>query len=554
MPQIRVKNGPQKGKILPVQGSTRIVIGRDGSCQLQINDKGVSREHAEIFRLGEMVFIRDLESRNGSFVNEEKVVEELLREGDVVRVGGTQLLFESRRAAQEEGRDLKYEEGQTFKTSLELKVDDLYVLDASSGREGDMFKAICQATQIVQGERDEKKLFERLMDLIQEYIPADHIYLFLKDETTGAVTPRAMRQKAAENSVPISRSILRRVISESRSILTADAMQDERFKADDSIVMHQIRSVLCVPIQGSAQAIGAIYAVNTRAADTFEQSDLQLITAMGAQLALSLENLASIRLRRKMFLQTIARLVALLEGANPGQRGHAERVSTFTSAIATELNLNDHEILLVSLAGLLHDIGKVPAVSGLSPAASERSSGVAHVLAGIEFLKDMQGLQEALPSIRAHHERYDGQGFPDKLKGETIPLGGRIVAVANNFDKLIFPPGNAHASLEPDPTLVRKAFIELEQQSEKAYDPKVVRALIVAYRHGAMMKSTPKLTAVNRDLEKRDIQLQNTATPPYPLPALPDLAPPPSSETIRSTPLEEDETTSAPSAKKTPKQ
>src|SRR5437764_781989 len=116
MPQMRVKTGPQKGKVIPVSGTQAILIGREPSCQLQIVDRGVSREHAQIFRVGEMVFIRDLGSRNGSFVNEEKVQEELLREGDTVRVGNTQLVFESRRAAQEQGRDLQYDDGPEFRT------------------------------------------------------------------------------------------------------------------------------------------------------------------------------------------------------------------------------------------------------------------------------------------------------------------------------------------------------------------------------------------------------------------------------------------------------
>src|SRR6185295_18349201 len=102
MPQIRVRNGKQKGKVLHLRGQDRLLIGRDNACGLQILDQGVSREHAEIFRVGEMVFIRDMGSRNGSFVNDERISEELLREGDVVRVGNTHLLFESSENAREQ--------------------------------------------------------------------------------------------------------------------------------------------------------------------------------------------------------------------------------------------------------------------------------------------------------------------------------------------------------------------------------------------------------------------------------------------------------------------
>jgi pSer/pThr/pTyr-binding forkhead associated (FHA) protein len=230
MPQLRVKNGPQKGKIVQIEGNEPVILGRDPDTHLQIIDKGVSRAHAEVFRVGEMVFIRDRGSRNGTFVNGEQMEEELLREGDVIRVGTTQLVFESTKSNRERGKTLQFEEGDDFRTSLELKVDDLFVNEsASTGREREHVRAVCQATQLLLAEKDQKALFNRLMDLIQEYIPADHLYLFLRDPATGAIVPQATRQSESNRTIPISRTILDRVIKESHAILTADAMQDERF-------------------------------------------------------------------------------------------------------------------------------------------------------------------------------------------------------------------------------------------------------------------------------------------------------------------------------------
>ncbi|MBI3830270.1 MAG: FHA domain-containing protein [Planctomycetes bacterium] len=483
MPQLRVKSGPQKTKVIQVEGSSPIVIGRDATAGLQIIDKGVSREHAEVYRVGEMVFIRDLGSRNGSFVNEEQVEEELLREGDVIRVGSTQLVFESTKAAQERGSELQFEDGEGFKTSLELKVDDLFVGEGQgTGRETEYFRAICKATNIVYGERDEKKLFERLLDLVAEYIPADHLYLFLRDEATGAIVPRATKIKQSGSNVPISRTILRRVISESRAILTADAMMDERFKMGDSIVMNQIRSVLCVPVLSGAATHGAIYAVNARIAETFDQTDLELLTAVGSQLAASLENLTLIRGRRRMLIQLIGHLVRLLEKEMPGHAGHAERVSQFCAAIGRELGVSDNEVLYLRIAGMLHDLGKHKALAG-DAAATDQVAG--HVQRASEYFKNVPSQEHFLAYVRSHHERLDGKGVPDGLKGDAIPLGARILAVANAFEHLLFD-GIKEPGVQPDSNTIRKALTEVGNMGGEAYDLNVIKALMVAHRHGTL--------------------------------------------------------------------
>lgn len=488
MPQIRVKNGPQKGKIIPIEGTTPIVIGRDPDAQLQVIDKGVSREHAEIFRVGEMIFIRDLGSRNGTFVNNERMEEELLREGDIVRVGTTQLVFESTKTMKEQGSKVLFEEGEDFRTSLELKLDDLFVGEsASTGREREHFRAVCQATQLLYSSHKEEDLFEKLMDLIQDYVPADHLYLFLKDADSEAIIPRATRVKGSPDSIPISRTILRRVISESRAILTADAMQDERFKTGDSIVINQIRSVLCVPIQSGPSSMGAIYAVNARLAETFDETDLQLLTAIGTQLAFRIENMQAVRARGDSFAKLLGRLLAALEERSPGEFCHAERVSRYGAAIANELGMNQEEVYHLRMSALLHDVGKLEVISGLSGSATERDRGAAHVLRLEEVLQGVPGLEEILPSIHGHHERFDGDGVPHGLKGDAIPLGARILAVADAFDHVFEKCREGHDESEGvDGATVRKAFTELTDGAGEAFDVEVIRALMVAYRHGAL--------------------------------------------------------------------
>src|SRR6266498_1334873 len=98
MAVLRVKSGVNPGKIIDIATET-LILGRDiaeGDKTIQVLDQGVSRKHAEIFRIGEMFFIRDLESRNGTFVNDEAISEVVLRIGDQIRMGNTVLIFEDR--------------------------------------------------------------------------------------------------------------------------------------------------------------------------------------------------------------------------------------------------------------------------------------------------------------------------------------------------------------------------------------------------------------------------------------------------------------------------
>src|SRR4029079_2004320 len=127
----------------------------------------------------------------------------------------------------------------------------------------------------------------------------------------------------------------------------------------------------------------------SRLQETFDQADLQLVTAMGTQLALSLENMYSTRARRRMFLRLIGRILSSLEGYKGRARGHSERVSVFAAAIAREMALSERDVLHATLAGLLHDIGKLPSVAHMAPNTEDPA---AHVLAAIEFVKDIPGL------------------------------------------------------------------------------------------------------------------------------------------------------------------
>src|SRR2546421_12620034 len=190
MPIIRVKNGPHKGNEHEIKGET-LVIGRaENPDGIQIPDQGISRRHAEIFRIGEMYFIRALGSRNGTYVNEEKISEELLRVGDEIKIGSTILLFEDRRAKKSKGQSERTEAKGNFdavaatttiKIDLNAAQDNELVLDpGQETHESRDLPVLYKVAKTSASERDLKGLARKVVRLAGTAVNADHGYIFIK--------------------------------------------------------------------------------------------------------------------------------------------------------------------------------------------------------------------------------------------------------------------------------------------------------------------------------------------------------------------------------------
>jgi putative nucleotidyltransferase with HDIG domain len=493
MPRVRVKTGPNQGQIYTI-GDESISMGRDTACTIQILDKGASRQHAEIFRIGEMCFIRDLQSRNGTFVNDEKVVEELLREGDRVQIGSTVLVFESSAEVKGETKGIRFTEAseEEFGQTLELRLDDLAGFEEdgkAESRDTANFRALFQLGKIIAAERDEQQLMDKILKFLASQLPADNLYLFVRDEQTNNLVAKARLDLEAAGSAPVSRTIIRRCIQEQRSIMTSDASADARFKTGDSIIINRIRSVMCVPLVSQERIRGVLYLSGARAGQGFIEEDLELATAVGTQAGVALENLNATRRQRETMMSAIRTLTAVAEMRDPASVGHAERVAGYAIAIADTMGLPERQRTAVQLAALLHDIGKAALSEELSRKGTrlDLTPGTIeaeHVRLGVELAGHIVGAENVLPAIAAHHERHDGSGFPKKLKGDAIPVEGRIVGLANVFDRMLTSGGPENHGLP-----MKDALMAAGKLAEKEFDPEVVKALLVSYRNGTLFKA-----------------------------------------------------------------
>jgi diguanylate cyclase (GGDEF)-like protein/putative nucleotidyltransferase with HDIG domain len=180
----------------------------------------------------------------------------------------------------------------------------------------------------------------------------------------------------------------------------------------------------------------------------------------------------------KLFLQTVETLAAAVDAKDRYTHGHIRRVQAFANELAVCVGVNDESELLALRAGaLLHDIGKIaiPEYILNKPSAltdSEYSKMKLHPVVGANMLKHIDFPYPVVPMVRFHHERWDGNGYPDGLRGEHIPLGARILALVDCYDALTTDrPYRAPMQREELLTFFRN-------ESGKAYDPKIVDALL----------------------------------------------------------------------------
>ena len=143
----------------------------------------------------------------------------------------------------------------------------------------------------------------------------------------------------------------------------------------------------------------------------------------------------------RLSVATLEALVNALEAKDPYIRGHSARVADLGAMIAAELGQNDEEVEAVRMAGRLHDIGKIGIREEIlgkeGPLTTEEYEQVKpHVVVGSQILAPLAHLGAIISYVRSHHERWDGQGYPDKLRGEAIPMGARILAAAEIYDAL----------------------------------------------------------------------------------------------------------------------
>jgi transcriptional regulator with GAF, ATPase, and Fis domain len=327
-PRLAAISGKLKGAIFALNEES-LVIGRETAANLCIPDASVSRRHSKIEKNDTGFVLSDLESLNGTFVNDVPVKSRLLEHGDRVRIGDSQFLFLMHEGdATSKSSDVRLDEAKVISSStVQIRFDDaIYQMTRD-------LSALMKISTTINSIRGLDNILERLLELLFEVVPAQRGAILLTNEGSFETSlvfglDRAEGKNAAVN---VSRTIVQQVLRDGVALLANDAAAETRL-VTDSLIAARTHSVLCVPLVLFGRILGVVYLDSTQPRDQFNRDHLQLVTAIAGIAAVAIENA-----RQFEWLETEnERLLAdvNIEHNMVGESAAMQRVYHFISKVA----------------------------------------------------------------------------------------------------------------------------------------------------------------------------------------------------------------------------
>ncbi|TAM36769.1 HD domain-containing protein [bacterium] len=299
-----------------------------------------------------------------------------------------------------------------------------------------------------------------------------------------------------KNSFIFGREAL--VYEEAKAGLTSGKIKQETRQQLAQVLyqMELLETVVCVPSYFRDKLLGFLLLGRKSNGRKFLDEELDFFVALNSNVAMAIRNAQLFKeleyeldRKRQMFLRTTIALAAAIEAKDHYTHGHTTRVTSFSLEIAkridrnTRKTLNDKFLEDLHVASLLHDIGKIGVPEHILNKRSELTVGERnrikeHPMIGVNILKPIKELEGPMLGVRYHHERFDGKGYPEGLKGEQIPLVASIISVADSFDAMTTDRPYRQALLK------ESAVNEIRSLSGRQFCPSVADAFLELCQEG----------------------------------------------------------------------
>ncbi len=491
-----IERGPNAGKRLPLV-TFPITIGRDEANTVVVDDEEASRFHLRIKKRGRLFICEDLESKNGTFLNGDRILNSIVKNGDKILVGGTELQFVTHESdIQLASEILQFD--MIISNDLGLKGPiDVGQLNGDTRFTPIRVNANHAVNNLIDDAAAIKEIYEmhgnmlviddleeaskNLLKSIGKLMPsASRAALFLWAPSSRQLVPYATRHyRRKKESFILSQRSFEDVLTRKQGVM---------LMADTPHATQSGRDRLILPMAHNRETICIVHIEIDNPQLPFVQKELEMVQALLSRCAPSFE---SMLLRREIdawMVGMIETMIATIEAKDTYTLGHSERVSRYAMAIADELKLNREVKKLLLVSALCHDIGKIGIPDSILKKASllsteEYTEMKLHPTIGGDIISHMPNAQRFISGVVHHHEKWDGTGYPDGLAGEDIPFFGRIVAIADVFDAMI--SGRSYSGFIDQADAIQR----ISEESD-LFDPEILKACVRAHDNGTLTLKT----------------------------------------------------------------
>ncbi|MHB9154904.1 MAG: HD domain-containing phosphohydrolase [Endomicrobiales bacterium] len=332
------------------------------------------------------------------------------------------------------------------------------------------------ATGIVSKE----ELTQLIIDSACKLIRSDTGSLMLLNHETNELTIAASRGLPPEvvqtTRLKVGEGVAGRVAQTGKAIFVEDIETDVRFMRANSL-QYGSRSFISAPLRVKNRIIGVLNVNSPEAERKFEERDVRLLTILADQAAITLENIELYDNLQNFYLEMVQTLARAIDAKDSYTHEHADRARHYARLIGKKLMLPEAMIRHIEYAALMHDIGKIGIDETILHKAGkltdeEREIIKRHPAIGNKIIAPVAFLSPVAPMVLYHQEWFNGQGYPEGLAGEEIPLGARIVAAIDAYDAIT--SDRPYRKALPKQVAVE----ELNKGCGTQFDPKVVKAFL----------------------------------------------------------------------------
>jgi putative nucleotidyltransferase with HDIG domain len=388
------------------------------------------------------------------------------------------------------------EEVERDKTLLKERFEQVTSLNQELGQKVTMLKAIHDAVRAIVSVQDTQAILEKTMKPIVDVLGFDRALIMLVDEKAeflefrygvGSTAEAREKMKGYRISLTREQNLMIRVLKKKRPIVIRDVKAAGLNPNNVILADFRPTSFVVTPLISEDNAIGILGADKGERGARVTANDGEFLSILANSLATAIWRSRMDEELKSSYVSAVHALVKAIEEKDPYTRGHSEAVAVMVEEIARVMGLSEVEIEYLRFGSILHDVGKIGIPESIvrSPkplTKAEYNIIRLHPEKGEEILKPIAFIKGHLSLIRNHHERFDGKGYPDGLRGEDIPLGAQMVSVADAFDAMT--SSRPYRKGLP----FKHAAREIQRNAGTQFSPRITDAFMQAFESGNLIQ------------------------------------------------------------------